>query len=203
MRRVLIISLLILVAILFSAFLSSNINSEQGNRACCEEEKHPGSTSMASQKKTDSSRNTNHSITNDKFASYLKKLTRAMNVSSEKNLPKSIDEVEITPGLKKFLDSWPGGYEKIDYRLKLFDKLSICLENKEPSSGKLTINLMFDIDKEEKIAIASDGNGSTNPEIAFRVKASTLSEEDQEMVMACIYDAHMSLTMDVRLMWAS
>lgn len=70
--------------------------------------------------------------------------------SLPKDLPKSMADVEITPGLRKFLDDYPYGYEKIDYRLRLFDNLDKCLGEQEVAAD-------FDGDNDLDVAVAASG----------------------------------------------
>lgn len=120
--------------------------------------------------------------------------------SLPKDLPKSMADVEITPGLRKFLDDYPYGYEKIDYRLRLFDNLDKCLGEQEPQSGKIVIEFLFELDRDRFVAVGSDGNGTDYPGEPFRVRRYEISEEEKELVMSCLQEGHVGSTMDIKRM---
>jgi hypothetical protein len=114
--------------------------------------------------------------------------------------PKSMKDVNITPGLQKYLDeSWDGSYEKIDYRLKLFDKISECLGPRAPFSGKISMFFLFKMNRQSKIAIGTEGDedNGEHQQIAFQITQSDLSNEDEQLFVLCARESHLQLTMDI------
>jgi hypothetical protein len=130
----------------------------------------------------------------------VKEEPKTVKVLDIKILPKNISDVNITPKLQDFFNKyWDGSTEKIDFRLKLFDRLSQCLGPKAPTSGKITMSFLFKSDIESKTAIGIDARDDDplDQQVAFQIKKSTLSSDDEEIFNLCIREAHVGLYMNI------
>jgi hypothetical protein len=126
--------------------------------------------------------------------------TSEKNVAVENKLPKSILDVNITPKLKEFFNKyWDGSTEKINFKLKLFDKLEECLGPKAPTSGDILMNLLVKSDIEYKIAMGIEArdDSPTDQQSAFQIRRSSLSSQDEEIFELCIREAHIGLVMSI------
>lgn len=119
-------------------------------------------------------------------------------ITHHNKFPKSMSDIKMTPELKSALDKeWPDGdgYEEMDYRLRLFDRVAKCLGNSTPASGEISIYLPFDIDLNNKVAVGNDG--SSDPDTDYHVRESTIDENLNDKVVSCIKDSQLGLTMDI------
>jgi hypothetical protein len=123
-----------------------------------------------------------------------------------KDYPRSMADVKVTPGLASMLEKRTSGYEKFDYKLKLLDRLDSCLGDKSPASGEVIVDLVFEYDRERRVALGIDANRFDDADdlsqVAFRVKHSTLNPEEVDLVVSCLHDAHIGYAMDAEKMLA-
>jgi hypothetical protein len=112
--------------------------------------------------------------------------------SNEVIRPRSMKDVSISSKLQTAINEYPNYYEKLDYELRFYDKLSSCLEAKTPNLGSITIKLYFIIDENRKKATGSD-----DFEDSFQVIKSNLNQLDEDQVIFCAKEAHIGQEMDI------
>lgn len=106
--------------------------------------------------------------------------------------PRSMKDVSISSKLQIAIDEYPNYYEKLDYELRFYDKLSSCLGNEVPILGSISMKLYYIIDDTRKKA-----NGSDVSENSFQVIQSTLNQADEDRVIFCARESHVGQEMDI------
>lgn len=111
-------------------------------------------------------------------------------IKTATTIPSGMDEVEMTTEVQEILERFPNGYNKMDYRIKLTDRIRTCLGIEAPKSGQIIGFIMFDLDQETQIATGSQ-------ERPFRLRETHFDDpEEESLVIECIVQSHVGFSYD-------